>query len=344
MSFGIDLCLLLLNILNVAFHFTGIALLVSYSKSCRSKNASKCHQHFYLINLSISEGTLNAFEAVRLILQHSTESSSKTIERIRYYLLIINFTGVWIVVVFTLFGMTIDRLLCITLELQYQAYWNRSKSKRLLLIGWFISCLICIFVTIANHFELFDWEKVFFLYVYNCINAAFISLSVITYILIFKKYRSSQTFRANSTVRPRSNMYSTDNIANISKRRRTNLKRKEFSSSFFVFIKSRFYIPIMLVLTYILFITIPDLIYLIYGRHAEPEIQNRILSGCWISYAIGNMSDVVIYVFLQPSIRRTLQQKLSCCFKRDLDVRISTFSSSLTIPLSIASRNSSTQN
>lgn len=291
--------LFILNILNVFLHTAGIALLLSASKTNVRNRLGECKQHIFLLNLSIAEVLFNFIKAVRVILFY-IDQESQVIETVRHYLLIVNFTAIWIQVCVALFGMTIDRLMNITLELKYPIYWNKSKSKNCLLIGWCVSACIGISISLAYLFFKFPWEEVFFLYVYPTIDASFILLAIVTYVLIFRKYKESQKFRELSM-----SMQS-----DAEEPLQNDTSNKKGKCSFLIFIKTRFYVPIMLVLTFLIFIVIPDLVYLTLGLHANLEHRNLILAGCWISYAVENFCDVIIYVFLQPNIRKHLTETM----------------------------------
>lgn len=295
MVLQIKIPLFILNISNVFLHTAGIVLLFSISKAARRGRVIECKQHIFLLNLSIAEFLFNFIEALRVLLFY-TNIESRLIETIRHYLLIINFTAIWIQVCVALFGMTIDRLMNITLALRYPIFWNNDKSKICLLIGWCISGCIGVSVSIAYHLRSFLWEKVFFLYVYPIIDASFILLTIVTYVLIYRKYKESQIFREMATTQRQNTQ-------------EENGTRNE-KCSFLNFIKSSFIVPVMLIMTFIVFIVLPDLIYLLVGVNADKEKRNSILAICWLSYAVSNNVDVIIYVLLQPNVRKHLKETL----------------------------------
>lgn len=299
MFLALKIPLLVLNICNVILHSAGIALLISISKANkRSPKRIECKQHIFLLNLSIAEGLFNLFEVIRIILYCLNSSETRTIQTIRQYLLIVNFTAIWVQVWIVLFGMTIDRLLNIILELKYPTYWDKSKSKNYLLIGWCVSGCIGVSIATAWHLSAFPWERIFFLYVYPIIDTAFIVLAITTYALIYKKYKDSQKFCLASVVHHSMSPFTITNNKTLD-----YLATKK-ACSFMSFLQTRFCIPIMMVLTFLLFITVPDLIYLILGVDRDLKKRNVVLAGCWISYAVGNIADVIIYVFLQPNVRQ----------------------------------------
>ena len=197
------------------------------------------------------------------------------------------------------------RLLNILLHMRYPTNWNISKSKLLIKITWIISIMLCSSVSVAYYFYKFRWENIFFIYVYPAIDAAFIILAIITYTLLFKKYRGSYLLRTRA-IELSSKSTSGEDIT------------AKPQSGFKLFNKSRFYIPVVLILVFLLFVALPDLIFLIIGIHALHESQDIIFASCWILYAICNAVDAVVYVFLQQRVRNLLKEKV----KKVINVRL----------------------
>ena len=250
---------------------------------------------------------------MRVILQYipvSNEVSTYCVE-IRHYLLIINFTGVWSVIYLSMVGITVDRLLNILLHLRYPMYFNISKSKRLATFTWIIGIIICSCVSLTYKYCMFHWENFFFLYVYPIIDLVFIILGMLTYALIFQKYRRSYVLQ-KQVVQP--------SRLKIFQRASYKDAPEEPKSIFEVFIKSQFFIPVILILVFIIFVTIPDLVYLFCGMNAHDELKNKYLAWCGISYAVCNVVDAMVYVFLQQNVRQLLKNHLKnlvnkCCRK-----------------------------
>ena len=87
----------------------------------------------------------------------------------------------------------------------------------------------------------------------------------------------------------------------------SNKKKQE--SSFRIFIRSKFFIPVLLILTFFIFVVGADLVYLIliviHGY--TDDYIGFILT---ISYAISNLIDAWIYIFLQRDVRRLFMKKV----------------------------------
>ena len=309
----VDIVLFLFNIFNVVIHSTGCFLLVATYKLNKTNAKRKRSPQTYLINLSISEGLMNVVEVMRLILKYipvSNEVSTYCVE-IRHYLLIINFTGVWSIIYLSMVGITVDRFLNILLHVRYPVYWNISKSKRLTTFTWISGIIICSCVSLTHKFCMFQWENFFFLYVYSIIDLVFIVLGMLTYALIFLKYRRSYVLQNQILQLSRLKIF---------KRASYKDALEEPKCIFEVFIKSQFFIPVILILVFIIFVTILDLVYLFCGMNAHDELKNKYLAWCGISYAVCNVVDAMVYVFLQQNVRKLLKNHLKnlvnkCCRK-----------------------------
>ena len=63
-----------------------------------------------------------------------------------------------------------------------------------------------------------------------------------------------------------------------------------------------FYIPILLITTFLAFIVVPDLIYLSVAI-IQQKPSDTLDAACWISYAVSNLVDAYIYIYLQHDVR-----------------------------------------
>ena len=286
MDLIIDVILISLNVTNVCLHGIGIYLLV-----CLQKVGEPSIQNMFILNLSVSELLMNATEILRrcflLILLDSLRSS--TIEKIKHYLSIIMFTGISVVFYMNMVYITLDRLLHIALNIRYRVYWSTAKAKCLLQITWIVGMLTCLCISIVDVFTNFKWEPLFYIYFYPIMEFAFVLLAVTTYFFIFQKYKKS--YRVSSQ---RTKNVPTD---------------KKAESSFRIFQKSRFFVPVLLILTFIIFMLIPDLIYLFVGVIKKNK-SDILLASCWISYAVSNAVDACIYIFMQDPVKKLLWKKV----------------------------------
>jgi hypothetical protein len=285
---ALNITLLVLNIANVLLHGTG-----SYLLGCIYKQGKRSAQKIFIINLSVCELIMNLMECLRRILDFvplSGRGSSNKIE-FQHYLLIIMFTGISFVFYMDMIFITLDRLLNILLNVRYRIYCNHTKAKYLLLVTWLLGIVICLSVSLAHYFTEYVWEAFFFMYFYPTVEISFIILALVTYAFIFKQYHKSHRIPTQRTTRGR----------------QQNGGKPE--SAFQVFRMSRFFVSILLITSFIIFMLIPDLVYLFYGVLGNNE-SSTLLACCWISYAISNLMDGWVYIFMQSTVKSLLRKKV----------------------------------
>lgn len=273
--------LLCLNLLNVMAHSFGTFLLIYLYKKSRHKS-----QQLYLINLSVSELLINLIESIRIVLALVDDGENATIERIREFLLIVEFTGASFVFYWVMIFITIDRLLLISLSNKYGKYWNERRAKQQLTTTWLLGVSMAIAVALCVNFLQFDWEEAFFKYFFPSMEFLFIPFAFFTYGFIIRKYRTK-----HKAVSMRVSGQSTATVPSSVVGR----KRRSFKMSVF-------YIPVMLITTFLIFMTIPDISYLFIAI-INNNPSETLSSICWISYAVSNLIDAYVYIFLQHHVR-----------------------------------------
>ena len=279
-----DVTLLVLNIGNVALHGFGVYILTSlYNQGQRNT------QNVFLINLSISEMLINFVVCLRRISDFISVSDDKPtiINRINNYMTIVLYTGMFPVYYMVMVYITLDRLLNILLSLRYCIYCTGTKAKRLLQVTWIVALLICTSVSLTHHFNGYIWQTTFFMYVYPTFDFGFITLALITYVFIFFKYSKSQRIYSQSSRQP-------------------NIKRE---STFQTFCKSNFFVAVLLILTFVIFMLIPNIVYLFYGIVGNNE-SDTLSAICDVLYEISNLADGWIYIFMQKSVKAMVWTKM----------------------------------
>lgn len=247
------------------------------------------------------------------LVQHSHDNQH-LLDVIDEYLKIVSFTGLSFVYYLGMMYLTLDRLFKISLSFTYPQYWSEARTKYLVLATWLLGLVIIIGISCAWYFARFDWEHVFFMYFYPVVEFTFIIIAVLTYALIFRKYcRSTRKLSNISTCG-----FPLEGAGGAGGGGASNkIKFAAFRSSFF-------FIPSILILTYLIFMVIPDLTYLfvaiINGRHSD-----LLALLCWICYALSNILDAVIYIFFLDDVRSFLKKRFKhcrdcchfcCCFVR----------------------------
>ena len=279
-----DVTLLVLNIGNVALHGFGVYIL-----TCLYNQGQRNSQNLFLINLSISEILIGLFDCFNRIpdLISVSDDILTIINTINNYITIVAFTGIAVVYYMVMIYITLDRLLNILLSLRYRIYCTETKAKNLLQVTWIVALLICTSISLTHHFNGYIWQTTFFMYVYPTFDFGFITLALITYVFIFFKYRKSRRIYSQSSRQP-------------------NIKRE---STFKIFRKSNFFVAVLLILTFVIFMLIPKIVYLFYGIVGNNE-SDTLSAICDVSYGISNLADGWIYFFMQKSVKAMAWTKM----------------------------------
>lgn len=256
-------------------HIVGCYLLV-----CQYKNGSHNSQQLFLINLAVSEGALN-------FLQFLTNRKLESISKFQLYIKTLRGYGFNTVYLLTMIYLTLDKLFDIVLNIRYPLYWSEDRTKILLKVTWVISISSAITVSIVYHFTRFKVLEALDLYVYPTLNLIFLICAGVTYVFIFHKYKQSRIPPVSSV---------------------TGQQRE---STFKIFRKSRFYIPVLLITTFILFMAIPDFVQTFYVAMGNDHNHNFVLNTTLrILWALCYISDAIIYIWLKDSVRNLLKRKL----------------------------------
>lgn len=302
---------LVFSLANVILHGVGIYLLWCLRRYSRLKI-----QNFYLISLSSSELLMNLLN-ILINLSQMTDTGGKIAGNINKYLIIMNFTGIAFVFHVSMIFITFDRLLELLLNIKYPVYWNEDKTKCLLFCTWMFGACLSIAVCCLSGLRTvkFEWEKYFFTYFFPSIEIIFVALAIATYTFIFRKFKKTRQVPVVYTPKDRGLQPPALNSNNVNNNKiNNNVKvqpKKQVAkrvSSCRIFIKSKFFIPVLLILTFFVFVVGADLVYLIVFviQRKNDETLGYMIS---ISYAISNLIDAWIYIFLQREVRTLFVRK-----------------------------------
>ena len=270
MSFLLTVILLLLNISNMLLHSIGMYALVSLYRSSPHKP-----QFLYLINLSACESLFNFLAVFRGIPRLIPLSSNYWIymDKISYYVSIVSFTGVFIVLQLNMTYITLDRLAKIVLKLRYTWYWGHTKTKYLLIITWCVGLMLCLSVSTIVACNRFDWKAPFFNYIFPTMEFSFIGIAGVTCIYIFVE---------------------------INRKRKNKVSMGVMEIKI---IKRLFLVPSLIILSFILLVIIPDLVYhfvVVINKNQSEDLKVV----CGISYTINSLTSVTLYMCLLPDVRK----------------------------------------
>ena len=294
MNLAVVVTLLVMNVTNTLLHAAGASLLIYTYKHGRPGS-----DNVYVINLALSEFFLNLLQAVRSSLELSSmdvENEGTSIQ-VQKYIKIVTFTGISFVYYIDMIYLTLDRLLLIVLNIRYPIYWNETKTIWLLRITWLFGILLAILICLLTRYTHYIWEDTFYTYCYPALEILFLVTATFTYVFIFRAFVRS---RFNPT-----------------QSQGTNIPRP---SMFQIFRKSRFRISLLLMFTFLMFMVLPDLLYLIVLR-VNGRVSPVLDTYCHISYALSDMLDAVLYIFMEPRVRTLLNKwKRRWCVVRKRNV------------------------
>ena len=285
---AINITLILLSFANVVIHSLGTYLLASLYSN-RKSNAQKV----YLINLSVLLVFINFLGCVYRIpyLIVPSDNIHSVICPIQMYIQITLSTGICPVYYFNMFYLTLDRLLNVLWNVKYKVHWDETKAMILLEATWISGIITCISISLVYRFTGLYWQSVYYTYFYPTLDVIFITLAFVTYTVLFWKYKLSRNFRVK--------------ITKIRKRR---------ENSFDVFRRSRFYIPVLLILSFLLLVLVPHVVGFLYGQVHQKQ-WDMVNSICWMLYAVSDIINAWVYIFVQRPVRTLLWKKIHSAIK-----------------------------
>ena len=269
-----------LTVLALVLHIFGLYLL--RKAKCSASGFTEI-QRFYLLHLSIVELVLIC-STIPNYFYHTSQGTIKTLLDVFGSLSL--FT--WNVGIMQL--ITLDRFLMVYLNIKYSLFWTMRKSKIA------VYTLIITSLATMGFVFLFDGISVLVIcvvYIWPCLDATFLLAAFTTYTYFFKKIRENMKLREcynNNTSAERNNK------AKIAANERTDKKMKR-----------GFFTPTLLIVSFILFVVIPDQVFFWYFISSElPSSNIELLLVC--CYQFSWIVDAVIYIFFQREIFREVKK------------------------------------
>lgn len=283
-----DVIILTLCISSLFIHLFGIRVMVHIYKHRR-----KTGQKIYLINFSIFETTKALVEITMLsIAEFSAKNPSETAIAIQHHLSIISETMMAFLYYAAMFHITIERLATVILGLKYCSHDSVFRAKVTLIITWSIGITIgttfCLLYKM-NNFYYVPYNH----YVYLALDILFMVIAASTYITLFGEHRKS----FHNTMK--------------------NVEDGDIPSVMEIYQRSKFYIPVLLMTSFLMFMVIPDLIYVLifsldfhFSSVSKITHLSSMKSHIWHCMVVLNvLSDVTnafIYLFADSTNRRIL--------------------------------------
>lgn len=259
------------KIIPFLLHLTGIYFLIKYRNYfLKSNNDSRKSNWLHLVNLSISEMVFVGLGLLAQLLFHNGSM------KFAVYAETIQYSTCCLQYFLAMIYMTIDRFLEVRLNIIYPVFWKYKYTKLLLLCTWTVCgilSLVVFFIELPSRRRI-RW--IIFVIFYPIIESVFWFLSSSVYVYIFLKLKQ--------------------NSCHIYKKQTGIMKRRK---------KRHFYVPALIVLSFVLFILIPDTIITVHMLR-NTRLPGPLQTYVYCSYMIGFSCDAIVYIFFSPLVRTKL--------------------------------------
>ena len=283
----IHIIIIIICIINSILHLSGM-----YFLTCLRYSAMNGCQRLFLFHLSLSEFGLTFLETTKRIVYIVINTEESIITE---YINIIQFSSTSMVYYFIMIYLTVDRFFELYLNMKYPFYRSERKTRHLLRFTWIVFVTLAILLSVLYKYYSIDYNKLFYIYIWPITEVIFVIVAIGTYGYVMRMIYENK--KSINLVR-RAILHSVNN---------DNLTAGTQNRS--VFKESAFYLPTLIILTFVLFQVVPDLtvfFVMISGR----TISEGVYSGVFITYMFSIFTDAVIYIFLSPYVKGMLIRKL----------------------------------
>ena len=281
--------ILLLGTFAALLHITGLVLLTKANDITISGN-----QKYLVIALSLTELALVGSSFIRETIFYTTGSKTNIVGLCAslYTNAVIGF-----MYYFIMFAITLDRFLQLRFNIKYHLYWNKKRTKNTLILvsclvnaSWIVlSCTILFYqkskLMLSIHDEI---RQIYFRYYAPVSDTIFIIFATIVYCYIFFKLHKNKRKEEKLRKQVRCNK-TADVVVKV----------------------NRYRIPFWIILTFMLFWIVPNILLRIY--HSYPVSHEYFYSVSYVLFRIGCVADAIIYIFHLNNVKIKLSH-----FKRNV--------------------------
>ena len=267
--------ILLFGLVSALLHATGLVLLAR----AKGKNVNG-NQKYLIVALSLVELGYVVSSVIRESIFYTTGSRTNSVG---LYASLYDTVVMGFMYYFIMFAITLDRLLEIRLNIKYQLYWNKNRTKITLIfvssivnISWIVFSCILLSYQQSNkvlniHNKIY---KMYFLYITTIINTFFVIFAAIVYSYIF--FRLHQNRKKEKTLKKQ--------LGRNKKNANINLKVNKYR------------VPFWIIITFSLFCVVPDILLSISFVYLE-HYYECFRSASYVLYRLGFIADAIIYIF-----------------------------------------------
>ena len=300
----------------------------------KQKNPYLATQRLYLMHLRVGENIYSIFYGLYFVFDQTIDNDALSTA---IYIMAGGGAYVWYLLV--LIMLTFDRFLTVYYNIHYITVWSVRKTKQVLAVCFFGSLTASIFfvVYLQNLKEAFVFLA---LYVWIPVDYIFIVVSVSTYIYIYwrvVKQRNKVTMESLneqnieiSTVSNQDSTSSSNNNSNNNNVKNNNHNQNSRSSNIDNsdnntannnnnnitlhqkgVPRKSFLVPILLITTFVIFISLPDTITFVYmvAKVKQPVFLELTF---YILYPLGLISDALIYIILSKDVANYCYKLIRC--------------------------------
>lgn len=306
MSVVLDLIFLILNVLNITLHGTGFYLLL-----CLYRNGMDYSRHLLLMNLSLIEGLSNFVDLLQTPITDlivMPREYSLALDHMRTYIRIVYDCMFGVLYHLAMIYIVADRFMDIYLNIKYPTYWSLRKTRYLLRATWTLAFLFGICACVLYKLDGYDLTENFSKYFTPVIDITFVMISIATYTFIFSKFKQTRLSPSNlntNWMEEDESMRQTASSASSSPGT-SQTSKTDFCG---VFRRSKFYISVLLISSFVIFIVVPDLLNVFVFMNIK-DFPNALLTFFLLCNSVSDLLDGYIYIFIQGYVRKLLWKKL----------------------------------
>ena len=268
-----------LYLLCLLAHSIGLFLLSKVPKGVVNET-----QRIFIFNLSLAELLIAIFGFVKDI---TTLFDYKIINYVHHISCILVLSWISIVYYQVMFYLTMDRFFQVYLNLKYPIYWTEHRTKKLILFIWFFAISFYVTITYLYFMKNLTYSKLLYGYLYPALNISFLTFAIIVYGYIGCTFKKRQHQVVPVQVKDKHGLL-------LLKRRR-----------------SGFFLPFLLVISFLILVVIPDLTLFILSRQ-NISVEHHMKTAIDTGYQAAFVIDAILYIYMLKPVRH----KLWRCLKR----------------------------